>query len=509
MNKPKFDPSQPFEAVKPTFDPSKPFDAVDAGPSTQAVSSTSDDPLQSKAASASAGAIQGATMGLGDELGAAGSTAMNAITGMSGPLAGGSLDDLIDDYRSSRDKLRAEFAKTQAANPKTFLAGQVAGGLASGSAAGTPSTLGSAMKTGSGIGAISALGNSDADLTKGQFGQAAVDTLKGAAVGVGAGAAGYGVGKAVSSLVNPSQYVNGLKDYAENKAVAATGATGKQIENFDSNAGRELLDRGIVGFGDDASNIAGKAEDALNVSRDKIVGSLNELDNRGGTVNRSDILNQIQAHIDELKVDPSQNEVVKRLESIKNAITEGPESVSLTAAEKTKRGFQDLSNYQDPVATRANKSAADVYRQSVEDSAEKLNPDLASDFNEGKDTFGLIAPIREAAQRRANTLAQSPIGGLGDISAAGAGFLKGGPIGAVVAPIVRRVAAPRVASSLAVGADQLADVLAKTPEVFGKYAPVLQAAAQRSGQSLAVAHYLLQQTDPEYREQSKHALGTE
>lgn len=38
MNKPPFDPNQPFESVKPTFDPSQPFDA--GGSSTQAAQST-------------------------------------------------------------------------------------------------------------------------------------------------------------------------------------------------------------------------------------------------------------------------------------------------------------------------------------------------------------------------------------------------------------------------------------------------------------------------------------
>lgn len=52
---------------------------------------------------------------------------------------------------------------------------------------------------------------------------------------------------------------------------------------------------------------------------------------------------------------------------------------------------------------------------------------------------------------------------------------------------------------LAQGADKLADIVAKAPQTLGRYSGVLQNAAQRGGQSLAITNYVLQQSDPEYR----------
>jgi hypothetical protein len=454
-----------------------------------------DDPTQSKVTAAAAGALN--PLGLLDEMSAAGSTGLNAITGISGPLAGGSMQDLVDEYRSKRDSMRGELSKIQEANPKTYVAGRISGGLATGGLTGVPQSALAAGGQSAALGAANGLGESDADLTRGEYEQATKDTLKGAGVGLIGGVAGYGIGKGVSSALN-GNLSKGLNGLAEKYAVKATGATGKQIENFDETAGRELLDRGLVKFGDTPGKIADRAEQELSNANSQIGGSLNRLDEQGAGLSNKDILAKLDAKIAELSKDPAQGAVVRQIKNIRADIEAAPESVTLSAAENTKRGFQNQSNYMDQDATLAKKAAADVYRQSVEDSATQMNPDLAGTFKEGKKTYGLIAPIQEAAQRRANTLQQSPVGGLLDVSSAGAGFLKGGPLGALVAPVARRVISPRIASSLAVSADGLADILSNTPEALGEYAPVLQNAAARGGKALAATNDFLIQSDPQY-----------
>lgn len=64
----------------------------------------------------------------------------------------------------------------------------------------------------------------------------------------------------------------------------------------------------------------------------------------------------------------------------------------------------------------------------------------------------------------------------------------------------RRILAPRLASSGAIIADNLADVVAKTPQALGKFAKPLAAAAARGGNALAANHFVLLQTNPEYRD---------
>src|SRR5690606_24409579 len=125
--------------------------------------------------------------------------------------------------------------------------------------------------------------------------------------------------------------------------------------------------------------------------------------------------------------------------------------------------------------------------------------ELATKFGQAKKTYGMLSPVQEAAEKRAAQQAQSPLGGFGDIVAGGLGMGAGGPVGAAKAVALKRLVMPRTASSAAVISDNLSKVLKATPEVFGKFAKPLQEAAARGGNSLAATHFVLQQTQPEYR----------
>src|SRR5262249_37850118 len=100
---------------------------------------------------------------------------------------------------------------------------------------------------------------------------------------------------------------------------------------------------------------------------------------------------------------------------------------------------------------------------------------------------------------------QSPFGGFGDFAAAASG-LPAGPRGSATMVVGRRLLAPRFASSGAVIADNLSDVVLKAPQLLGKFAKPLQDAAARGGNSLAATHFILQQTNPEYREMMLHPM---
>lgn len=88
--------------------------------------------------------------------------------------------------------------------------------------------------------------------------------------------------------------------------------------------------------------------------------------------------------------------------------------------------------------------------------------------------------------------------------------LAGGAVGGV----------PGVATGMAVGAalqrpaagptlQLLGNLIKSKPERFGKFLPTLQAAASRGTQSLAATHYVLAQTDPEYRTKVVSPLAEE
>lgn len=135
--------------------------------------------------SAARGAYQGLTLNFGDEL-----------AGLVGaPFR--SEHSWGDAYRAGRDEMRAANKAAHDANPRSFMAGEFGGSLPMAllpfGAAGKGATLGAkvwnGMKTGGAIGAAAGLGASNADLTQGEVGQAALDTGTGGLMGAGIGGA--------------------------------------------------------------------------------------------------------------------------------------------------------------------------------------------------------------------------------------------------------------------------------------------------------------------------------
>lgn len=150
-----------------------------------------EDPAKSPVTAATTGAIQGA-IPFASAFAGAGKAATNAITGVTGPLGGGSFGDILDDYRRERDAFSKDARTAAQANPKVAFAGSLGGGFANPLFKGVDS-LPKAM----GAGAIQGTGLSDADLTKGEVPRAATD----AGIGAAGGALGYGASKAIPKIL--------------------------------------------------------------------------------------------------------------------------------------------------------------------------------------------------------------------------------------------------------------------------------------------------------------------
>lgn len=150
------------------------------------------DPKTSPVMAVTTGMIRGAVP-FAAPIAGAGKAAMNAITGVSG-----SLDDVLDDYRSGRDQFQNDATQAADANPKTAFAANIAGGISNPlfkAADSLPKVMGA--------GALQSLGDSKADLTKGEFKDAAIDS----SLGTIGGAAGYGLGKAIPATANVAGYL--------------------------------------------------------------------------------------------------------------------------------------------------------------------------------------------------------------------------------------------------------------------------------------------------------------
>lgn len=361
----------------------------------------------------------------------------------------------MDTYRRERDTGRQALEESEKINPKSAAIGNLTSGLLTGAAVG-PS-----------IPAMAALGGayagieSKADLTKldepeqrQQFGR-----------DVGFGTAGAGLLGAAAEYI-PSTVAGGLKDMAGKLAEKATGATRTMAEKFAPGAGKKLLEKGIVKFGYSPKNIANAAEKEMGVSQQAISSILNDLDKQGVKATPEEIAKALDQKIAALNELPGTMPQARKLEGLKEDIMVAMknESQPLSQIEKYKRSYGD-ADWTDPEKAMAQKGAYRTLMETVENKATAASPELAGDFKNAKESYGLLAPIEEASQKRAIQLNQSPVGGLLDMASMVAGMESDkergstGLLRGAAFPIARRLLAPRTASMGAVSANVAAKIL--------------------------------------------------
>ncbi len=191
------------------------------------------------------GAAQGATLGFSDEAAGGLDYLKQALSQVA---KGGTLydsDQLGSTYSKGRDESRVANEAAQAANPGTYLAGNLAGSLA------LP-TGPVGLAKGAALGATQALGNSNSGTLTGL----AADTALGAGIGGAVGGVGSLVGQGVSKLGDlAGDAVEGTSSLLKKGA----GELADRATN--SSMGREALDSGLIKLGDKAGDIAGRLGD--------------------------------------------------------------------------------------------------------------------------------------------------------------------------------------------------------------------------------------------------------
>ena len=192
---------------------------------------TEDLPI-SKTESALRGAAQGASLGFADEIAGGGEALLDQLLGSDQTLG--------EAYRQHRDESRQAYKAAEEANPKTFIAGTVAGGLATPIPFSTEGNLLKAVGTGAAIGAAGGLGAGEADLTKGDMGGALSEMKSGAEIGSAGGALFHGLAKIPKALSNTTA----SKAYE----------LGKQGENLLGKANRQRVGSELVDYTGNLSN---------------------------------------------------------------------------------------------------------------------------------------------------------------------------------------------------------------------------------------------------------------
>lgn len=401
---------------------------------------------------------KGASLNLSDEF-AGGLEVAGRVVGLKG--LGGKIKDiettspeldvenLKKAYYDAKNAELSEIQKDIVQKPEESIAYDLVGGAVS-----PVSKIGkglSLVKQAAIAGGLSGYGASE--------GGTALEDFWAATIGAATGGA---IGKAASKLGSASS--KAAEELAEN----ATGATAVQASKFKDGAGRELLDKGIVSFLDSPENIAAKSDAAIKQAERTIDSALKALDKKGVVVSADKIAASLEEKIAKWSQDPSMAPVVRKLRSIVDDIYDtGRSNVKISEAEITKRGYNTIAkNWLDPDQGRAGKVAYLAYRDAVEEAAQVVDPKIAQSFIGAKKVYALMSPIREAAERRALQLNQSPIGGLLDVAAATTGTVAGGPAAGVGAGAItaagRRALAPRAASTAAVSLDLVSKMLSES-----------------------------------------------
>jgi len=223
--------TEPVETEESSFDPDKFLAETEE---------LEDKPEISKTESTLRGAAQGATAGFGDELGSAVLSAPETIRGLLAQFAPGTPENVdkqlrdqgftgdieaptinpIEKYKELRDTTRESDIAAEEANPKSFLAGEVVGGIAPALTSGGAAIMGTAGKTALKEGAKLAARKSGEEITKKLLQQKARNlALKSGAKAGGIMGAAYGAGQSEADLLEGD--IAGL---AQDTAIG--GATG-------------------------------------------------------------------------------------------------------------------------------------------------------------------------------------------------------------------------------------------------------------------------------------------
>ena len=168
-------------------------------------------PKVSELASAGRGLVQGASMGFADEATGALEAAVDWIQNDPGSF--------VENYKKHRDESRQAYETAEQANPKSYMAGQFGGAVGT---ALIPGMGGASLGKLALQGGMQGLGSSEADLTEGDVGGAALDT----AIGTGIGLAGGAAAKQIAGMAGKA--APAVKNLAEE---AATNPTLTKIGN--------------------------------------------------------------------------------------------------------------------------------------------------------------------------------------------------------------------------------------------------------------------------------------
>jgi hypothetical protein len=509
------------------------------------------------------GAGEMASLGLGDEFSSAMSNPIGAVKQIGNLLGASFKDEDIDAYIAQRDANRKAQDEAAIANPKTNLAGNLVGGLATSVIPGA-STLKGAVVAGAGLG----LGTSKAN----DIGGLLMDAETGAA----GNALGYGIGEKV---IGPAA------KYAKNKIGEVVSPLVSKADDYLT----KKIGRGLFGvdekatelylknpnkvnqastMGELAESILSKTDDnaALNEMKlkasDLSADSFEVLDQYSG-MSKSGILKAINDAQDDLLVDGhliggAQEKAFNTLKKLSTQVNSFEDDINQRSLKRIIQNLDGNIQWNNPEMGPTNDALKNI-RGYIDHNLKTMNPAYKTVMAETEDVTKAIQQVKSVFENRTNpqsydkfnksiknlinkdemSAANQAVDKIekhtdfdlrsdisnswakdqfskGDINGSRKtvlGSVIGGSTGALFGPLGATVgnasgagigfAADRysgpIFKKMLDGKLTLQEISQNLAPRLGKYAKPLIDAANRGGTSLTTTHFLMQQNDPTYR----------
>lgn len=389
-----------------------------------------------------------------------------------------SLDSLLASYRSKRDAVKEKFKEAEEANPKSYLAGNVAGGLALPIPGASTKGLGALLARGAGIGAAAGIASSEGDLTRLDEPEQREALAKDAAMGAGFGLAGESIGRGLRGIADKAgPYLKekgselASKVYGLNKTLASK-ELGSQMAGR-SGIGETLIEKGLLKPGASAKSALGNVNDMIDKQAEATAGI------------RSEAAKALQLKNVELpKFDDELAQVkdkfARQLEGVAggeekyNQISRAIDNVApkFNIRKNDIEGLNDLkqniykqlsntdyikNSNEIPEMTELNKTLANILKKRTETMAEAAQPGLGAKLQQANSELGNLMDAQSSIKTSA--IKDLSSGSLGTAAryAAEQG-LKAGSVATFRAGQGFEKAAPAIA-----GAGKMAEALGRTP----------------------------------------------
>lgn len=375
--------------------------------------------------SAARGGLQGLSFGWGDE----GAAAIAAALPFTDREAVGAGKTLGERYRAARDFYRGKNRAAKAANPKTYVAGEIGGAIPTAlvplgtvaKGASLATKIGQGAKVGAGLGALSGAGGSEAGTASG----VAADASLGAALGAGVGGAVPAALEGVRAAAGP--LTARLREAAINqgrKALSGIGTPLSARKPIAEEAVQQALDSGAIRPLSSVTSIAERLEgqaDTLGAQYGRILDDLEAAGVKGP--NAVLLARKLAA---DARAAASTSLGSQRPTMLMAAARELPGKVSskpfaskdlgLRQAEEIKRGLQseakreyDKVTRQYTTAGETKKELAAVMREAIEDAVDQQAaraPQAAAEFRPVKAKLSRTLEALKAAEEGAGKAAR-------------------------------------------------------------------------------------------------------